>query len=133
MDETLKEFIKSSPAVVQKGRYAYVKVQEAFKGEHFMISKDDDEITIVIEEKNLSNAKYEGIEKWFKLIEFKTAIPFKGVGFLAAITNAIASKGRNVLVVSTFSKDYILIHEEDIEIAGIALKEIGFAVSKEGA
>ena len=46
---TLNEVIKASPVLVHRGRYAYLKGQEKELKNHFLISQDNDEITIVTE------------------------------------------------------------------------------------
>jgi len=130
-DQELSEIIKKSEAVMHKGRYAYLKAKEKSEGKHFLISQDKDEITVVTEEKNINEIEYEDSVKWFKLIEIKVSTPFVAKGFLAKVTKTIADKDLNVLIVSTFSKDYILIREEAWETAINALKEAGFPVAIE--
>ncbi|MFH1972636.1 MAG: ACT domain-containing protein [archaeon] len=131
MEPTLDEVIKASPVIVHKGRYAYLQGEETEIKNHFLICKDETETTIVTEEGNLKNTKYEKDVKWFKLFEIKVSIPFLAPGFLAKISKTIADKGLNILVVSTFSRDYIMIREEKFEIAVEALKEVGFPVTIE--
>lgn len=128
---SLDEVIKSSPVLIHKSRYAYLKCQEKDIKKHFLISQDNDEITIITEEKNVINTKYEKEVKWFKLLEFKISTPFLTPGFLAKICKAIADEKMNILIVSTFSKDYVLIREEDIEAAVKAIKNIGFLIRYE--
>lgn len=127
-NQNLDEVIKSSKVIVHKGRYAYLKAKEDEINNHFLISKDEDEVTVVTEEKNVPNTKYEKDVKWFKLIEIRVSMPFITKGFLAKVTKTIADQDLNVLVVSTFSKDYILVREETYEIAVKALKKVGFPV-----
>ena len=67
----------------------------------------------------------------YKLIEFKPAVPFQTVGFLAKIAEIIANQGMNILIVSTFSKDYIMIKEEFCEKGLKALKSAGFPIEYE--
>ena len=55
-------------------------------------------------------------------------MPFVAKGFLAKVTNTIADKGLNVLIVSTFSNDYALVKEETHKIAIEVLKDIGFPI-----
>jgi hypothetical protein len=129
--ESLDEIIKSSPVLVHKERYAYLKGEAEQIHEHFMISKDNDETTIVTKEKNLLEIKYQDEVKWFKLFEFKVSIPFLAPGFLAKISKTISDEGLNILLISTFSKDYALIREEHYELAIKALKDIGFLVEVE--
>ena len=62
----------------------------------------------------------------YTLIALNVSIPFYSVGFLAAVSGAIAEKGLNILIVSTFSKDYILIKKSSEKIAVDALLELGF-------
>jgi len=128
---TLDEVIKSSKVTVHRGRYAYLKAQKTAINSHFFVSKDEDEVTIVTEEKNVTKTIYEKDVKWFKLIEIKISSPFLAKGFLAKVTKTIADKDLNVLVVSTFSKDYILVREEVYEVAVKALDEVGFSIEVE--
>ena len=126
----LKAVIKSSPAIVHKGRYAYLKTKAVPDGNHFMVCKDKDEITLITEEKKVTKIVHEKSLKWFRLIELKVSAPFPlAKGFLAAVSDAIASDGMSIMIVSTFSKDYVLIHEEDIEKAIVALKNLGFRIT----
>lgn len=128
---SLKEVIKSSPIVVHKGRYAYLKGAQTKISDHFMISKDKDETTIVTEERNLKKTTFTEGVKWFKLFEVKVVVPFQAPGFLALISKTIADEGLNILIVSTFSKDYLLLREEDYLTAKKALKKLGFKIKIE--
>ena len=121
------EIVKESRVIVHKERYAFLKTNEIDLKNHFMVSQDADEITVITEEANVASTLHEKEEKWFKLIEIKVSTPFTA-GFIAKVTNIIASEGCNTLVVSTFSKDYILTGEEQIGIAVSALKKAGFSV-----
>ena len=131
MNGPLGKIIKSSKVIVKKGRYAYLKAEEKSLGNHFLIAQDDGEITVITEEKNVAKTQHKEEVKWFKLIEVGVSKPFVAKGFLAAITKAISEKGLNVLVVSTFSKDYLLVREETNDAAVKALREIGFKVKLE--
>jgi len=129
ISQKLNEIIRKSEVVVHKGKYAYLKAKEKPEGEHFLISQDKDEITIVTEENNINEIKYEDSVKWFKLLEIKVSAPFVAKGFLAKVTKTIADKDLNILIISTFSKDYALVREETSETAINALKEAGFPVT----
>jgi hypothetical protein len=54
-------------------------------------------------------------------------------GFISCITQAIAERDLNVLVVSTFSKDYFLVREESIGSAVTAFRDLGFPLAIEEA
>lgn len=124
----LEEIIKSSTFKVHEGSWVYASVSgQPNIDDCFMLSKDEDEVTAVFEVSK--SDKFEIIEKnkdLRKLIEINVSVPFYAVGFLAAITKAISSKGCNNLIVSTYSKDYVLVTEAQFEQAKEALLELGF-------
>ena len=123
----LADVVRSSRVVVHKGRYAYLKAAILPElGKHFLIARDQDEITVVTEETNLSMISTEQQVGWFKLIEVRVSQPFTCVGFIAHITKAIADRGLDILVISTFSKDYFLVREEAIDVAVTAFGDLGF-------
>lgn len=124
--QDIAEILKNSNITIWPGRYAMIKAED-YPGdlEYFFISKDDDETTIVLKEEKLRGVEYKDIQQWFKLIEIAVSMPFFAVGFLASVTTAIAQKGLNVLVISTFSKDYLLIREENNDTAVEALLQLG--------
>lgn len=122
----LQEIISTSEVVVHPGRYAYLKCQEVPQGEHFLVSRDVDEITVVTEEEKVSEVPHTEITRWFKLFEIRVSTPFEGKGFLAKIASVIAEQDLNILLVSTYSKDYALVREEGAEKAIAALQAIGF-------
>ena len=132
MDKKLDNIIKQSPIKVLDGRFAVVQMAKKNRAKDFFaMMVDDEEKTLVIEEHALKkNRKITGRQGWYKLVQVQVSVPFFAVGFLAAITNAIAKKGINVLVISTFSFDYLLIAEEDILAAVASLQEIGFTLKK---
>ncbi|MFH1832822.1 MAG: ACT domain-containing protein [Candidatus Levyibacteriota bacterium] len=129
MDDDLKKIIESSSFVVHEGRFIYTKVKTAPEvNNHFLVSKDSDEITVITKEENL--LELDLIEKnkdIYSLIELRVSVPFYPVGFLAAVSSAIASKRMNVLIVSTYSKDYFLVREEHEEKTIQVLMELGFS------
>jgi hypothetical protein len=121
----IKKVISESTVIIHKERYAYLRANETEIKNHFMISRDEQETTIITKEENLPNTKFNEVEKWFKLIEVDLSVPFTA-GFVAAITKIVADAGCNAPAISTFSKDYILVRENQIEDATQALKKAGF-------
>ena len=131
-DSDLNDVIRTSDVIVHEGRYAYIKALSLPEGDHFLISRDEDEITVVTAEENMSLVQYKEKVDWFKLVEIRVSKPFIAKGFLAKITKTVADQDLNVLVVSTFSKDYILVKEETYKIALKALEKEGFPVFERG-
>lgn len=128
MNTDLKKIIENSSFVVHEGRFIYANVKTAPQiDKHFLVSKDADEITVVTKEENLSDIDL--IEKnkdTYSLIELKVSVPFYSIGFLSTVSSAIAEKGMNILIVSTYSKDYILVRDEHTDNAIKTLLELGF-------
>lgn len=129
MNDDLKKIIESSSFTLHDGKFIYTKVRTAPPiDNHFLVSKDDNEITVVTKEENLKQLDL--IEKnkdYYALIELKVSLPFYAVGFLATVSNAIAEKGANILIVSTYSKDYIMVRIEHKELAIQTLLGLGFS------
>lgn len=127
-DKEISKIIKESSFEIQSGRFIYCKVAEQPSPEnHFMISKDADEITVVTKEENINEIKViERNKDFYTLISLNVSIPFYSVGFLATVSDAIAKAGMNILIVSTYSKDYILIREDCTNKAKNVLLGLGF-------
>ncbi len=125
MTDKVDQVIKTSSVIIHPGRYVYLKTKDKNLGQHFFVSQDNDEITIVTEEKNLKSVKYINSVGWFKLIEIKLYVPFLQ-GFLSRVIKPIADAGYNTLIVSTFSKDYIMTKEQNIDKVIDIFKKMGF-------
>jgi len=128
MNSEIQKIIKESSFKIEEGRFVYAKVLEVPKMEkHFMVSKDVDEITVITKEENMAElALIERNKDFYCLIALNVSIPFYSVGFLATVSQAIADGGMNILMVSTYSKDYILVKDDKIEEARMALLQLGF-------
>lgn len=125
----LHDDIKNSPVIIHPGRYAYLQSKTIPNSTNvFMITKDKDEVTVVVTETDIASITHDSETKWYSLIEIQTASPFMVPGFIAAITTAIAELGLTVLVISTYSKDYFLVHDHELTKVISALREIGFEI-----
>jgi hypothetical protein len=125
----LAEVIRASQVVLHPERFAYLQVEARPPGAPFLIVEDRDEVTVVVREDDVDGTPYLAREGWYRLLEVRVAQPFTAVGFLASITDAIAARGLNVLVVSTFSKDYLLVRDASVQSAIEALRGLGFPVT----
>jgi hypothetical protein len=132
MNQDINTIIRESTFEIQSGRYVYAKVANIpSTGNHFMVSKDADEITVVTKEENLNTVDLvEKNKDFYTLISLNVSVPFYSVGFLATVTNAIAKAGMNILVISTYSKDYILVQENCTEKVKNILLKLGFTLKK---
>lgn len=127
MNDELKKIIEQSSFEVQDGTYIYTKVASKPTTDHFIVSQDKDEITVITTDDKLGELDLvERNKDNYKLITLNVSIPFYSVGFLAIVSGAIAKEGMNILIVSTYSKDYILVREDRIEKAREVLSSLGF-------
>ncbi len=130
-NDKLKKIIEQSSFKIEDGIYIYTKVSSYPQtSNHFLVTKDSDEITVVTTEDRLNELNL--IEKnkdSYKLIALNVSIPFYSVGFLSTVSSAIAKEDMNILIVSTYSKDYILVKKDMIDKAREVLLNLGF---KEG-
>ncbi len=126
MNETLQQVLKDSTFQVIPGTWLYLKVRSAPPGDHFMVTNDGDEVTVITEkgkENELDIIERNKDDR--ALICLNVSVPFYSVGFLAAISSAIANADLNILIVSTYSKDYILVKSDSLEKAKKSLSELG--------
>ena len=127
--ENLDSVIRMSPVRVCPGTYCVAKVAgQTEDGNHFMITRDEEEVTVITHEANIPRLEVSEVKGGFSLVEIKIATPFEGVGFLATVAGTIADAGLNILVVSTFSRDYVLLKEEELEKGLEALRARGFPI-----
>jgi hypothetical protein len=111
------------------GRYAVAKCAAVPAGSSFfMVARDADEVTVIAEEARLPALEALEVEGGYRLVEIRVATPFHGVGFLAAVSRALADAGLSILVVSTYSKDYLLLREEAAAKGLQALASAGFPI-----
>ena len=76
----LQEAIPKSIATVMRDTYVYVKTDIVEKTDnHFMVSKDKDEITVITKKENIKNLKVLELVGDYKLIEFRPAVPFQKI------------------------------------------------------
>lgn len=121
------DMVAQSSFATKIGRYVYAKVASVSSANYFLCSRDADETTIVTREDDL--ADFPVIERnkdTYCLISLAVAVPFYSVGFLATVSDAFAERGMNVLIVSTYSRDYILVRHDLVGQAEEIMLSLGF-------
>ena len=128
ISKELKAVIQSSWFTIENGLYVYAKVTNVHTPEkHLIVTRDSDEITVVTKTSNLSElGDYERNPDNWVLLNIKCGNPFYCKGFLAAIASAFASKGIDITLTSTYTNDYVMVQENNIDKAISLLKNIGF-------
>lgn len=92
----------------------------------FMIFSDKFEVTLLLDEVDFStirhavrDARREGN---FRLLTFDITLDFTVVGFLAELARILAEAGISIVALSAFSRDHLLIKQDDL---AKALKVLG--------
>jgi hypothetical protein len=97
----------------------------------FMLLRDPFEVTLLLEEEDwramrhaVRDAKFEG---GFRLVTLDVELPWNVVGFLARVTEILAAEEISVGALSAFSRDHLLIKQDDL---GKALRVLGSHVAE---
>ena len=92
----------------------------------FLIFKDKWEVTLVFDEidfgkirDSVPNSK---VETNFRLLSFDVELDFDVVGFIARIASILAAAGISILPFSSFSRDHLLVRQNDLAGALKALR-----------
>lgn len=92
----------------------------------FMIFKDKFETTLLLDEIDFETIRYAvrdaKIERGFRLLTFEIVLDFSVVGFLAEVSRILAESEISIVALSAFSRDHILIKQDDL---AKALKVLG--------
>ena len=113
------------------GTYRFVSARGvAHPEKHLMITRDEFELTVVTKEEHLGDVDVLDInaDRWL-LLAIDCANPFYCVGFIARISAALSGAGMDILVVSTFSCDWVFVKEADGPRAAELLRAAGFRES----
>ncbi len=92
----------------------------------FMIFRDKFETTLLLDETDFGTLRHAvreaKIERNFRLLTFNLVMDFTVVGFLAEVTRILAEAEISIIALSAFSRDHILVKQEDL---AKALKVLG--------
>ena len=91
-----------------------------------MIMRDDKEVTLLIEEEDWQRIRHAlrdaKVERSFRLLTFDLELQWNVVGYLARVTEILAAAGISVGALSSFSRDHLLIKQDQL---GSALRVLG--------
>ena len=98
---------------------------------NFMLLRDPFEVTLLLEEDDWRTMRHAArdarVEAGFRLITLDVELPWNVVGFLAHVTEILAGEGVAVGALSAFSRDHLLIKQDDL---GRALRALGEHVAE---
>lgn len=123
--EKARKMMETSTYTLDGKSYYYCKVatMPASLGKHLLVSKDDMEITVVTSDPSDLDLIEKNENKW-ALIDFKPSAAYVK-GTILLLAEALFNIDSNILVISTYSKDYTLVKEQDLEKVENALVDIG--------
>jgi hypothetical protein len=91
----------------------------------FMVFRDNHEVTLLVDEDDchrLREVVPEGrVEAGFRLVTLDLELDWDVVGYLALVTELLASEGIPVGVLSSVARDHLMIKQEDLGRALLAL------------
>ncbi len=122
--ESAEAYIKECVVRVEPGRFAIVKAGGGFEGA-FAVVKDAKETTVIISENQLEKVDALQTEFGWRLITFDVVMPFEVVGFLAAVSGALAKENIPIFAVSAFSTDHIFVQDRDLSKTLGILRKLG--------
>jgi hypothetical protein len=97
----------------------------------FMILSDKYEVTMMLDETDYQTCRHAirdaKIEGGFRLLTFEIVLDFAVVGFLAEVTRILAEAEISIIALSAFSRDHILIKQDNL---AKALKVLGPSVEE---
>ncbi|MFL6253662.1 MAG: ACT domain-containing protein [Pyrinomonadaceae bacterium] len=98
---------------------------------NFMLLRDRFEVTLLVEESDWRAMRHAArdakFEAGFRLVTLDVELGWDVVGFLAHVTAILAAAGVPVGALSAFSRDHLLIKQEDL---GNALRVLGEHVAE---
>jgi hypothetical protein len=84
----------------------------------FMLLRDEHEVTLLLDEtdwRTMHHAVRDArVEAGFRLLTFDVVLDWKIVGFLARVTGILADAGVSCGALSAYSRDHLLIKQDDL-------------------
>jgi hypothetical protein len=127
-ERDLQEVLGATRYRVLPASYQCVRLQAVpadLQG-HLALVQLPDEITLITTADRLLEIEVAAQQRIsLKAIAVTAYSPFFCAGFIAVLTQGLAERGINVLVVSTFGHDLLLVRELDLSLALEALLALG--------
>lgn len=98
----------------------------ATRASFFSVTRTEDELSIVCPEVNVPEDINR--EQGWRALKLEGPFELSMVGILASVAEPLAGAGVSIFAVSTFDTDYVLVGEEQLELANDTLREHGHEV-----
>ena len=97
----------------------------------FMLMRDEHEVTLLLDETDWRTIRHATrdarVEGGFRLVTLDLELDWNTVGYLARVTEILARAGISCGALSAFSRDHLLIKQDDL---GTALRALGEHVAE---
>jgi len=91
----------------------------------YMLLRDSREVTLLVEEDDWRAMRHAArdarVEAGWRLVTFDVELPWDVVGYLARVTQILAAAGLPVGALAAFSRDHLLVKQDDLPAALRAL------------
>ncbi|MBI2642142.1 MAG: ACT domain-containing protein [Candidatus Wildermuthbacteria bacterium] len=131
MNTNPRDYFRNGEIYAWKEIFAVAKTKKPLH-EAFAVVQDKNEVTVIIDQAKLGAEKENIIEldTGWKIITFDMILPLNMVGWLAALSGALAEEGISILIVSAYSTDHVLVKEPDLAKALAKLQSLGCRVTE---
>jgi hypothetical protein len=127
MDPT--EFLDGGTVSVSDETYAVCRTDRDRPGvDAFATVREAGETTVVVDQDDLDDVDAADVEPGWKRLTFEMELPFELVGFLAAVTTALAEVDVSVFVCSSYATDHVFVREANLGAAVARLEGLGCEV-----
>lgn len=121
--------------IVLPGEYAMCRMEPgssfpswALLSAFYTVSKSEHELSIVCEA-SLVPPSVECSKEW-RLLKIAAILDLNLTGITAQFSTALANAGVNLCVIATYDTDYILVPQQKLATAIMALQEAGFVIQQ---
>ena len=123
------DILKDCQVEVWSERYAVAKAH--YVPDTFLaVFHDQQETTVVANEAFLTEDWVIDAERGWKLLSFRTVLPFELTGFLAVVASALAEEKIPIFVLSAYSTDHLLVKETALEQTVRKLTKLGCTINE---
>lgn len=124
-DNQLYTIVKLPASAITVAAGIIAEIGEPFCG----LVVDKDEVTLIIPQEALEDFApripgYQAVESVYRLITFDVILDFSVVGFIAAISSALAQSGISLLPLAAYSRDHILVPASDFDRAVQTIEQL---------
>ncbi|HEY7348986.1 MAG TPA: ACT domain-containing protein [Ktedonobacterales bacterium] len=103
----------------------------ATKGSFYSITRTPEEVSIVCPQDDVPDDVL--AEKAWHCLKIEGPMNFSFTGVLASLARPLADAGVSIFALATYNTDYLLIKEQDMTRAALALTEEGHQILPDGA